>query len=672
MISNEVQKLGRLTLSAFAHRRHITNLAVHFINGCEVDLGMRYPIQELRELIGLNLKFIPTPHPSIKRLLHNFDIFQTRVFYTWKRHTTPRVVFQEERRLGLQQSKVVFPQLLDDELQVTISQLALKTPPVITDWLSATRSRLEQTYNDCMIGYRPHSRNLSKSQRQLLKLLKEQYDYGINGSDKNIGPVTYRRSDYVAECLRQLRETTTYVRIGPLEQHQAAIFSACEKLLDAILRNSPISKSLIAWKLKKHGGRFAQFYITYKLHKIPIVGRPIGANIHWVSANASRFIDAQLQPWVKKHEFVLNNSASLCRWIGEHRERLPQDAILFTADAESLYTNIDMELGLKALNWFMATFTDIPREVQILILQLAEFVLTTNYLEFEGEIYQQIFGTAMGTPFAPVYAIISLLFVENEIFTPDIRALFWMPYKRYIDDCIGVFIGSVEDLKSLVFDKFTELYHRFKWKIITSTSSVDFTDLTVYVAKDGTLQHRLYAKPFNLYLYTPPHSFHTPESLRAWIYAELLRILVNNSTEVYFVASKISFHDHLTARGFSPDYLATSFSKVQWHQRHDVLYQNIKRHRESPIDWKGCIFSTENDPLFHRWSSRFTIDFTSIDGYWSTAANDDPTELAQAFPEKALIARKRAANLGDILSRCPRIPENTLCSYPPSQPDLPE
>ena len=50
-------------------------------------------------------------------------------------------------------------------------------------------------------------------------------------------------------------------------------------------------------------------------------------------------------------------------------------------------------------------------------IELLEFVLKKNSMEFCGEIYLQIFGIAMGTPVAPVLAnlYLSMLQVKFKI-----------------------------------------------------------------------------------------------------------------------------------------------------------------------------------------------------------------------------------------------------------------
>ena len=68
-----------------------------------------------------------------------------------------------------------------------------------------------------------------------------------------------------------------------------------------------------------------------------------------------------------------------------------------------LYPSIPYEAGLKALREVLD-----KREQHIIptseLIRMADFVLKNNYFEFNGQIKQQISGTAIGTKFAPPYA----------------------------------------------------------------------------------------------------------------------------------------------------------------------------------------------------------------------------------------------------------------------------
>ena len=60
---------------------------------------------------------------------------------------------------------------------------------------------------------------------------------------------------------------------------------------------------------------------------------------------------------------------------------------------------------------------------------MAEFVLKNNIFEFNGNVKQQVAGTAIGTKFAPLYACIYMDEVETEIVKKqELNPLVWFRY----------------------------------------------------------------------------------------------------------------------------------------------------------------------------------------------------------------------------------------------------
>ena len=72
------------------------------------------------------------------------------------------------------------------------------------------------------------------------------------------------------------------------------------------------------------------------------------------------------------------------------------------------------------------------------IMELLQFVITTTYFSFRGTIYQQKFGTAMGSPVSPVIANLFMEWLEQQaIATAPVtcQARLW---KRYVDDVMEI------------------------------------------------------------------------------------------------------------------------------------------------------------------------------------------------------------------------------------------
>ena len=84
---------------------------------------------------------------------------------------------------------------------------------------------------------------------------------------------------------------------------------------------------------------------------------------------------------------------------------LKADQVLVSFDVVSLFTNIPVDLAIKVVTKRLrqdATLlqrTSLPVED---IIDLLSFCLNTTYFVFEGCYYQQVFGTAMGSPVSAV------------------------------------------------------------------------------------------------------------------------------------------------------------------------------------------------------------------------------------------------------------------------------
>ena len=84
----------------------------------------------------------------------------------------------------------------------------------------------------------------------------------------------------------------------------------------------------------------------------------------------------------------------------------PTECALLSADVDSLYLSIDINRGLDAINEALkeASTSNTDRDFTIFLLR---WVLYNNVIEFNGKLYLQIRGTAMGTPCAVVFARIT-------------------------------------------------------------------------------------------------------------------------------------------------------------------------------------------------------------------------------------------------------------------------
>ena len=99
--------------------------------------------------------------------------------------------------------------------------------------------------------------------------------------------------------------------------------------------------------------------------------------------------------------------------------------------------------------WFINHQTDFTPTLKDLCLKLAHFVLTNNYVEckeLNDAMYQQVVGTAMGTSFSVVYAVIFMIWLETPIVEAEMFRSCIQLYKRFTDDLFLIWTGSAAQL----------------------------------------------------------------------------------------------------------------------------------------------------------------------------------------------------------------------------------
>ena len=110
-----------------------------------------------------------------------------------------------------------------------------------------------------------------------------------------------------------------------------------------------------------------------------------------------------------------------------------------------LYPSIPHKAGLVALRRRLnkrETFEITTKD----IVQMPEFALKNNFIEFNGEVKRQKSGTEIGTIFAPPYACIFMDGVETEFLkSQELQPFLWI---RYIDDVLFIWDYRTQKLNS--------------------------------------------------------------------------------------------------------------------------------------------------------------------------------------------------------------------------------
>ena len=153
-----------------------------------------------------------------------------------------------------------------------------------------------------------------------------------------------------------------------------------------------------------------------KIHKRlrNVSGRPVVLNCGFYTENISSFLDYHLQPLAQKVKSYIKDTNHFLNKI-KKLGSLPDGAILCTMDVVGLYPNIPHGEGLASLRRFLET-RDNKQISSDTLTELTEVVLKNNIFEFAEKTFKQKRGRAIGTKFAPPYAILFIVDFEEKIF----------------------------------------------------------------------------------------------------------------------------------------------------------------------------------------------------------------------------------------------------------------
>ena len=311
-------------------------------------------------------------------------------------------------------------------------------------------------------------------------------------------------------------------------------------------------------------------------------------------------------------------------------------------DVTSLYTNIEHDEEADACYEMLERRVNktVPSS---LLKRLILLVLQSNIFRFNEKLYQQIKGTAMGTPMAVNYANLFLDNFENKMLDEyekkkKMRPLVWW---RYIDDVFFIWHDDEESLKDFI--KFCDGYsekHEMKSKIKFETNysreSVNFLDVTVDLS-DGKIKTSVYSKPTDSHLYLNRKSCHPTHVIKNLPKGQFIRVRRICSDIADFESHADSMKRQFQLRGYDEKHLSKTVDSVRKMKREDLL-----KDKENEIKEDSRILVLTWHPSLRKASSVLAQNHSIL-------ANDN--RLNSIFKEKSMVAYRRRKNLKNFLCR---------------------
>jgi hypothetical protein len=299
--------------------------------------------------------------------------------------------------------------------------------------------------------------------------------------------------------------------------------------------------------------------------------RPICASIGWVTYAVSLLLDIILKPIMLKLDSYIMSSATLAKEF--QTTIFPSECALLSADVDSLYPSIDLNRGLDAINEALQKTSTQDREFTIYLLR---WVLFNNILEFNGKLYLQVRGTAMGTPCAVVFACIFMGMLERRALSlARERLMIPLYYKRFIDDIL-IIANSLQECQ-LLQTILNEMDATIKITGIPSKDNTNFLDVIIYKGQDfihtQKLDLDLFQKPTNKFLFLPYNSEHAPHVFQGWVTGYIQRLRINITNDYHYMSRRFDFWTQLSERGYPASKLAQYFN---YYPSRSTLLANIR------------------------------------------------------------------------------------------------
>ena len=383
--------------------------------------------KNLKALLGLGLKFCPIPRFTTSDPEDNLRRFQ-KDFY----------------------NKIYFSGRPPDQKEPINPRLYIGSGWQPPDWevppeIHQRRAIFDRQISSLYKKSRRKDQNLLPFQKQTLAELSTRNDILIIPSDKNLGACILDTDTYILKAFEEHLDNRTAYKELTKDAADAMLITLSFKVNAWIKKHSNAltahERTFIKHGLDTATGH-AIFYLTPKIHKSPWKTRPIVSCPGTQLFNLGKWVDSKLQLVANVQPAYFKDSKDLKAHLDTLN--LPPSARIFSADAVSMYTNINTSAALYEIAQYLhqrsRRFNSIPLEA---LMQALTLVMRNNIFQFGDTYWLQTSGTAMGTPPAPPYANLFFAIHENRFVRkyPQLAC-----YKRFIDDIIGIWVPISNDI----------------------------------------------------------------------------------------------------------------------------------------------------------------------------------------------------------------------------------
>jgi len=197
--------------------------------------------------------------------------------------------------------------------------------------------------------------NLTTQQKNVFRQLSHNQEIIIKPTDKNLGPAVMDIKTYVSQVLQEHLLTNTYRQLSSTETKNY-LEEVNNNLKNIILANKDkLSAPEFIYFERSFKGKYRLpiFYGLPKVHKTPVTLHLVVSSVNSFMALFSNWLDYRMKQLLPLVRSYTKNSFDIIQDLKQLD--IPNKALLFSADAKSMYTNINSDIGIQSIQAFIAS-----------------------------------------------------------------------------------------------------------------------------------------------------------------------------------------------------------------------------------------------------------------------------------------------------------------------------
>ena len=392
-------------------------------------------------------------------------------------------------------------------------------------------------------------RNILPTKMKAVRELARDKDVIILPADKGRSTVVMDHSDYSSKMRALLSDHDTY---QPVAKDPT---SGLERRMNSVLW-SLRQKSLLSdgtyRRLRSSAGGVPRLYGLPKIHKPDVPLRPIVSFVLSPTYELSKFLASLLSPCVGLTDHHVKNSGQFARFITS--QTLADTDVLVSFDVVSLFTRVPTARALQVSRDRLENDPTLAERTCLSvdnICDLLSLCLDATYLTFEGKVYRQIHGTAMGSPVSVVVANLVMEDIEQKaLSTFHTPPRFW---RRYVDDtCTALPLDVVDSLHQHLNSVDPSIQFTVEKE---NGGQLPFLDILLSRESDGSISTSVYRKATHTDQYLNFQSHHPVAHKRAVVRTLMCRAEGLSSSAVSRVAEEKHVVEALQRNGYPKGFI---------------------------------------------------------------------------------------------------------------------